>query len=239
LRKEVLFVVVVLVVVLMVGPFVIPKSRFSPSPFSYQCADAYNGLDSPKTNSSSAAQAFPVVSVPRGHVAVLCVAYHDYDRNQTEVINMTGEVSVGVVTASACPEGSSPQCTSSSFVNSTDFEILSNVSSAILGGSGPSEVTVAYAIVPKSGTSGFYWLNIAPLGPISCGLQFPFAYGHSFTGANSSGSYFPYPGFFVGCIGISSDFMNRIPYASLVAVSSETMLTTVNCGGYVCDTKQS
>jgi len=239
LRREVLFVVVVLAVVLVVGPFAIHESRFSPFPFSYQCTDAYNGLDSPKTNSSSATQAFPIVSVPRGQVAVLCVAYHDNNKNQTEVINMTGEISVGEIQTSSCPEGSSPQCTSSSFVNSTDFEILSNITSATLGGSGPSEVTVAYAIVPKSGTSGFYWLNIASLGPISCGLQFPFAYGHSFTGANSSGAYFPYPRFFIGCIEISAGFVSQIPYASLVGVSRDTMLTSVNCGGFVCDTKQS
>src|SRR5437773_571389 len=72
-------------------------------------------------------------------------------------------------------------CTYYIFVNSPAFEILSNVTSVEMGGNGTSKITVAYVITPTGESPGYYWLNIPYLTPTSCSIEFPFAYGYSFT----------------------------------------------------------
>jgi hypothetical protein len=46
----------------------------------------------------------------------------------------------------------------------------------MFGGAGhPAERTVAFVIVADANSKGFYFLNIGYLGPVVCGVDFPFA----------------------------------------------------------------
>jgi hypothetical protein len=77
------------------------------------------------------------------------------------------------------------------------------------------------------------------LAPYDCAVEFPFAYGYSFTGANSSGQYFPLPkNYSGGCITYNSSFYSEYAYAYVTAVSNSTSVIPLNCGAYSCDVKQ-
>ena len=205
----------------------------------YACQVPYTGIDSASDN-STAVESFPIISVPKGQVAYICVTYHDDNRNKTQTIDFNGTVQVGTIEGSPYYGCSPSPCASYSFVNSSDFEIRSNVTSAEMGGNGTSQVTVAYAIIPTGESPGFYWLNVPYLAPTSCPIEFPFANGYSFTQSNSSGQYFPLPkGYGGSCIAYSPNYYSAYPpFGYLVAVSSNVGVTSPNCGAYMCDVRQ-
>jgi hypothetical protein len=202
------------------------------------CSVPYAGIDSSSGNSSGV-QSFPIVSIPAGQVGAICVTYFDNNGNRSQTIDLNGTLEIGTIGAFPYAGCSNSPCTEYHFVNSTDFVIRSNVASLTLGGSGAREATVAYTIMPKTESQGFYWLNIPYLAPTSCSVEFPFAYGYSFNNANSSGKYFPLPSGYDGsCIGYLPNYYSQYPFAYLVEVSSNLSITTLNCGSYTCDVKQ-
>ena len=209
-----------------------------PTVFGYACPVPYDRIDSPSDNSTGV-QSFPIIAVPKGHFAVLCVTYYDNNKNKTQTIDFNGTVQVGRITASPYAGCNPSPCTTYPFVNSPDFEILSNVTSVEMGGNGTSKITVAYLITPTGESPGYYWLNIPYLTPTRCSIEFPFAYGYSFTEANSSGKYFPLPSGYGGsCISYLPVYYTEHPFAHLVEVSTDVEVVSPNCGAYTCDVKQ-
>jgi len=205
---------------------------------AYSCPVPYTGVDSKYTN-SSAVQAFPIISVPKGRSVVLCVTYYDNNPDKNESVSMTGSLSIGTIEPMPYSGCSPSPCTSYSFASSSEFRISDNISGFVLGAEHASQVTVAYVITPTGDQPGFYWLNIDGLAPFSCAVEFPFAYGYTFAGSNSSGQYFPLPsGYFAGCITYNSNSYSEYPYAYLTAVSNDTSIVPLNCGGYSCDVRQ-
>jgi len=205
---------------------------------AYSCPVPYTGVDSKYTN-SSAVEAFPIISVSKGRSVVLCVTYYDNNPNKNESVSMTGSISIGTIEAMPNSGCSPSPCTSYSFASSSKFRISDNISGFILGAGHASHVTVGYMITPTGDQPGFYWLNIGALAPFSCAVEFPFAYGYTFTGSNSSGQYFPLPsGYFAGCITYNSNYYSEYAYAYLTAVSNDTSIVPLNCGGYSCDVSQ-
>ena len=205
---------------------------------AYSCPVPYTGLDSKYSNSSEI-RAFPIISVPKGRSAVLCVTYYDNNPDKNQSVSVTGNLQIGTIEAMPYNGCSPSPCTSYSFTSSSEFKISDNISGFVLGAGYASRVTVAYVITPVGDQPGFYWLNVPLLAPLSCAVEFPFAYGYTFTGANSSGQYFAIPnGYFAGCITYSSNYYSQYAYAYLVAVSNSTSIIPLNCGGYSCDVRQ-
>ena len=204
----------------------------------FLCPIPYTGTDSPSSNSSEI-QAFPIISAAKSHSAVICVTYYDNNPDKNSTVSVTPSLEIGTI-ESAPYAGCSPSpCTSYSFVDSGDFRITTNVSTFLLGATHATKVTVAYLITPKSDTPGFYWMNVGMLAPYDCAVEFPFAYGYSFSGANSSGQYFPLPkNYFGGCITYNSSFYSEYAYAFVTAVSNGTSVIPLNCGAYSCDVEQ-
>ena len=205
---------------------------------AFLCPVPYDGTDSPSTNSSEI-QAFPIISVVKGHSAIICVTYYDNNPDKNNVVSVTPSLGIGTIEALPYTGCSPSPCTSYSFVDSGDFRITTNVSTFLMGAAHAMKVTVAYVIKPLSDSPGFYWMNINMLAPYNCAVEFPFAYGYTFTGANSSGQYFPLPkGYTGGCITYNSTFYSESPFAYVIAVSNSTSIIPLNCGAYSCDVKQ-
>jgi hypothetical protein len=204
----------------------------------YACPTPYGGVDSPSSNSSEI-QAFPIISVPKDNSATICVTYYDNNPNKNDTVSVTGNLEVGEIEAMPYSGCSPSPCTSYSFVASNNFKVTANVTSFLLGAAHATRVTVAYVITALSESPGFYWLNINMLAPFNCAVEYPFAYGYTFTAANSSGQYFPLPqGFDGGCITYNSAFYSQSAYAYVTAVSNNTSVVPLNCGAYSCDVKQ-
>jgi hypothetical protein len=205
---------------------------------AYYCPVHYDGVDSPSSNTSEV-QPFPIISIPKDRSATICVTYYDNNPNRNDTVSVTGSLQIGTIEAMPYSGCSPSPCTSYSFVDSGDFKIVANITSFLLGAAHAAKVTVSYEITPLRESPGFYWLNINMLAPVDCAIEFPFAYGYTFTGANSSGQYFPLPqGFAGGCITYNSAFYTEYAYAHVIAVSNSTSIIPLNCGAVSCDVEQ-
>ena len=196
-----------------------------------EAAAKYFGLDSTFNNSLTASYhvngSFAILSMPTTAVGELCVTYYNANQTSSMTIDLvSGGVHIGKYVSHSIGNGQF----SSTFNQSSDVSVIATQSNITLGGSAPSQITIAYMIV-TDGSKGFHFLNIGYLGPVFCGVEFPFAVGYTFTQANKTGPYFQNLSPFVNGCGI---MLREAVYARVYGLLGIQM-TYVNCGAAVCD----
>jgi len=197
-----------------------------------EAAVKYTGLDSTLNNSIDSRlltinNSFAILSMPTTSVGELCVTYYDADKNASKTLDLvSGGVHVGKYVSHSIGNGQF----SSTFNQTSDVSVIATQSNITLGGSAPSQITIAYVIV-TDGKKGFHFLNIGYLGPAFCAVEFPFAVGYTFTQANKTGPYFQNLSPFGNSCGI---MLREVVYARVYGALGIQM-TYVNCGAAVCD----
>src|SRR2546425_10495961 len=192
----------------------------------------YTGMDSSLNNSIdgrllSINNPFVMLAMPTTSVGELCVTYYNANKNASTTLDLvSGGVHVGKYVSHSIGNGQF----SSTFNQTSDVSVIATQSNITLGGSAPSQITIAYVIV-TDGKKGFHFLNIGYLGPAFCAVEFPFAVGYTFTQANKTGPYFQNLSPFGNSCGI---MLREVVYARVYGALGIQM-TYVNCGAAVCD----
>jgi len=186
---------------------------------------AYAGLDSPVPAHNNTSVSFPILSMPAGGTAEVCVVYIDSDPPVNTTMDLAKGAMIGTFGTVVYANGTVEH----PFMAASNITIAPNQTKLALGGTGPAVVDVAYTIKADGSAKGLYFLNIGGLAPEACNDEFRFAVGYSFTQANETGPYFPLSS------GVSSCSPSGGTISAYVYEVKEIIVTTLACGVVTCN----
>ncbi len=190
------------------------------------CSDVtpYSGLDSTK-NSQSTNGSLGILTMPAKSVGQICVTFFTTNSTHSTTIGLCSDCTGGLTVQTYFVRNGE------SYTNvSAHVVIVPNQTSITIGGAThPMQKTVAFVVIADADAKGFYFLDVGYLGPVVCGVDFPFAVGYSFVQSNETGPYFALHGYRAGC------YIGEGQVYSQVSGMIGIQVTPVDCNAVICD----